>query len=852
MTDKALQELYGLDRDQRPPGLLSTLLHLLLRHATAVVAVMAVLTAGSAYLASQLELVTDFSQLIPETARSVTDQREGEPYLGNTSLLVVVVEAAGEGAGERARQAVAALSERLAADPAFDFVLHRFDRDFFERNALLYLSTEQLEDLYRRLDDRVSARVLAETGLFVDLTEGLDDDDDDDEPEPDILDPEVFRSLYFADRSEMETGEYLTDEAGTTYLLLARPVAPPVDIENNRALLKRVQDHVAALALTERYGPGIEVGFSGNYWSTVEENDAVKRDLSKAGLISAGLLVLAVLFYFRRLRALLFVFVPLLAGVVIMMGYVKLAVGHLNTITGFCFALFMGLSIDFAIHFLARYDEERGRERSVFDALLLTYRQTGRASISAAATSSVGFLALMAADFEGFREFGIIAGGGIVICLVVIAVLLPAIIALSVRFVRERRFALFTPEHASTLRQPSRTRAVVAVGVVLIALLGWRATQVQWEDDFRNLRGGTAANLEIAERVQGIMGRSTQPAVRIANTLGEAAALAQACNDERDARQGTTTVQLCLSLADFLPEDQADKLTVIGRIKALLSEQRLELVEDDGKRKELVRLRDQAPTAPLTEADLPQEIVMGFVGAGGGKYLMKAYPVASTWLASNNIRFADELMQGDDVSSSDIGPIGSSMIMADLMRVMKRDSRDIMLIAVVAVFAVLLILFRSVTRALACYVPVLVSVSCALGAMEILGMRLGLFNMIVLPSLVGLGVDNNIHLFHRYTIEGRGSWPYTIKTTGAACLMAAVTTMAGFAGLLVASHRGLSTIGDLAILGIATATAISLVLVPAAMSLVERRVRGTGFGVLPRHEFAGNRDDSADASLQSR
>ncbi len=855
MRDQALQELYGLDRARRERGFLPAALAFILRHALAVTLAMFALTAVSGYLASKLALVTDFAQLIPEHSRSVIDQRAGESYLGNTSLLVVLVKntGGGEDAGPAALAATQALAASLENDPEFAFVLYRFESKFFEHNALLYMSEEQLGDLYERVERRVNASVLGATGLFIDFGDDSldpsgdgdgdgdgdgaagDNDDDKDDDEPDILNPDTFRELYFQEQGELETGEYLVGDEGATYLILVQPVKPPVDIEHNRSLLERIEGHAAALDL----GDDIEVSFSGNYWSTVEENDAVKEDLAQAGLISGVLLLLVVLFYFRRVRALWIVFIPLMCGVVVMMGYVELAVGHLNTITGFCFALFMGLSIDFAIHFLARYDEERGRDRSVFDALLSTYRETGRASLSAAVTSAVSFLALIVADFEGFREFGIIAGGGIVICLLVIAVMLPAITALSVRFVRERRFARFSPEIASGLRRPAYTRLIVAVGVPLIAILCWRATHVAWEDDFRNLRGGSERNLETAERVQAIMGRSTQPAVRIAHSLDEAAALAKACNDERDARGADSSVERCLSLADFLPEGQEQKLGRIADIKALLSDKRLDLMDDQDAASRLKALRDDAPTASLEEDDLPPEIAMSFMGAGGDSYLMKAYPSASTWLASNNIRFSDELMAGDDVSESDIGPIGSSMIMADLMRVMKHDSSRIMIIAVGAVFVVLLILFRSFTKALTCYAPVLISLGCALGAMELVGMRIGLFNMIVLPSLVGLGVDNNIHLFHRYHTEGRGSWPYTIKTTGVACLMAAVTTVAGFAGLLLASHRGLATIGSLAVLGIAMATLISLVFVPAALALVESRLRGAGFGILPKHEFDG-------------
>ena len=67
--------------------------------------------------------------------------------------------------------------------------------------------------------------------------------------------------------------------------------------------------------------------------------------------------------------------------------------------------------------------------------------------------------------------------------------------------------------------------------------------------------------------------------------------------------------------------------------------------------------------------------------------------------------------------------------------------------------------------------------------------------------------------------------------------MASITTLAGFGGLLLAGHQGLRSIGDVAILGIVATTAVAVVVLPAAMSALESRVRGTGFGLLPTREF---------------
>ena len=109
------------------------------------------------------------------------------------------------------------------------------------------------------------------------------------------------------------------------------------------------------------------------------------------------------------------------------------------------------------------------------------------------------------------------------------------------------------------------------------------------------------------------------------------------------------------------------------------------------------------------------------------------------------------------------------------------------------------------------------------GAMAAFGMQLNIFNLVVLPSIVGMGVDSGVHVYHRYRSEGPGSLPLVLRRTGLAVTMATFTTMVGYSGLLVASHPGLVSIGKLAIVGLVTALISAVVLFPALLQVLEDR-----------------------------
>ena len=91
----------------------------------------------------------------------------------------------------------------------------------------------------------------------------------------------------------------------------------------------------------------------------------------------------------------------------------------------------------------------------------------------------------------------------------------------------------------------------------------------------------------------------------------------------------------------------------------------------------------------------------------------------------------------------------------------------------------------------------------------------------MLPTVLGIGNDGGVHLSHRYQEEGRGSVRRVLRSTGEHVTMGALTNLIGFGGLLLSSHPGLRSIGVLAVVGIGTTLAATLVFFPALLQVIE-------------------------------
>jgi len=98
-----------------------------------------------------------------------------------------------------------------------------------------------------------------------------------------------------------------------------------------------------------------------------------------------------------------------------------------------------------------------------------------------------------------------------------------------------------------------------------------------------------------------------------------------------------------------------------------------------------------------------------------------------------------------------------------------------------------------------------------------------LFNIVVIPSVIGIGVDNGVHIYHRYKEEGPGSLSHVLRNTGSAISMTTLTTIVGYSGLILARHPGLNSIGNLAVIGISATYLTAMVVLPALLQFFEKR-----------------------------
>ena len=239
----------------------------------------------------------------------------------------------------------------------------------------------------------------------------------------------------------------------------------------------------------------------------------------------------------------------------------------------------------------------------------------------------------------------------------------------------------------------------------------------------------------------------------------------------------------------------------------------------------MARLRSAAATAePIAFEDIPEFLRKQFTSKSGdlGNFII-IYPSVGLSDGRNSLAFSEDVGSITTADGNVYHAGSTSLVAADMLKLMQREAPLMVLATLLIVCMLMYINFRSLRWMMLALLPLMVGLLWMLLLMELFDLRLNFYNLIVLPAVLGIGNDAGVHLVHRYREEGKGSMRRIVRSTGEHVAMGSLTTMVGFAGLLLSFHPGLNTIGQLAVIGIGATLAAALLFLPALIQWIENR-----------------------------
>ncbi len=485
--------------------------------AIVIVALLLAVLAGAS--ARHLSVDSRLRVLLPQDSPSVVHLDQMAEQIGNHEDLFVVVHSP----SREANLAFAgALADKLAADEGIRFVTFRRDTSFFETNALMYATLADLLDIRRRVIARIQAEIRRELSPLGEYPEDVE--------EVDLSEEELKERYHLKERP----GEYFETDEGRVLVIVARPRRPSTDFAFTKDLLARADAHAAEIktSLGAAVPPDLTVSYAGIYNKNMQLARRLEKDVASGTAIALVVLTLTLIVYFRGFRSVPLILTPLITAALAALAFAYYWASHLNLVGAFMFAVLLGIGIDFGIHILARFRDERSEGAALQDALVTTLATAGVSTGAGAASTAIAFALLGVAEFKGISQFGVIASVGITLAFLCAIVVLPAMLVLFERVWpwRPPRKKQFNREASLPTRLP--VPALLAVVLVLagagfgIAKLG----VVEFETDLRKFEVQLAKTDEErarAEQYREAVGQAqtSTPAIALAHSPEEAAAV---------------------------------------------------------------------------------------------------------------------------------------------------------------------------------------------------------------------------------------------------------------------------------------------------------------------------------------
>jgi uncharacterized protein len=840
------------------------------RFASLVVLLGLLLSVGAGYYAARhFAINTDINSLISQNLDWRKRDQQFDKAFDQNETILAVIEAK---TPEMASAAANALYARLKDDKTNFLSMQQLGSgDFFERNGLLFLPTEEVGKITGQFEAAAplieimagdpSIRGLTgalETGL-AGVKRGQVKLDNTERPF-NLIAQTVETVLNKGNASfswrELVSDEPLKDSDKRTFIEF-KPILDYNALEPGKDATDAIRKAAAELDFPTKYQARVRltgpVPIANEEYATVQEGAVVNG-------VGTVLVVLLILWLALHSAKIIFaVFVNLFVGLALTTAAGLMMVGSLNLLSIAFAVLFVGLGVDFGIQYSVRYRSERYKHDDLAGALVLAAKRSAVPLSLAAMATAAGFLCFMPTDYKGISELGQIAGVGMLVAFVSSITVLPALLKLlnPPGEPEPVGYAFLAP-----LDHFLETHRVLIVGGTLLLALGGLPLLYFMKFDFNpmNLRNPNAESIATFLDLRKDPNTGAN-AINVMTTSEEQARQVEAKLEK------VPEVLRVMSLDSFVPQDQPPKLKLIAQgakvLNPALNPDQIDAAPSDQENVESLKssadnLRRTAGDAKGPGAIASRRLADALEKLANGdeatrnkaqdvfvtpmkivfdqlRKAMQAEPVTlkslppdlvSGWKSKDGIIRVEALPKGDPNDNDTLRKFAAAVLEAEPtaiggpVSILKSGDTVVKAFIHAGIYALLVIglllwiTLRRFVDVLMTLVPLLVAGAVTLEICVLIGLPLNFANIVALPLLLGVGVAFKIY----YVVAWRSGRTNLLQTSlTRAIFFSALTTATAFGSLWLSSHPGTSSMGKLLALSLVTTLAAVLLFQPALM-----------------------------------
>jgi hopanoid biosynthesis associated RND transporter like protein HpnN len=841
------------------------------------------------YTITHLSIDTDTTDMVAPNAPFQKNLRNYEKaFSQDLHTILLVVES---NTPELTKAATKRLGRLLGADKVnFQTVYIPSENEFFHKNGLLYLGSDELQSLSNNLSQAQSfiGRISQEpnlSGFFSIFDDALNTSNKDQAVPVDLpaLIDKVSLSLHksMSGENNLLSWEELIAEkklSGNSVDKGFISVSPKFDYTQIRPAENAINAVRKAIAEVQQPDvPEVNVWITGEVGLEDDELVGMSNGTFYASIFSIVVVLFILLIAYRSVLLTLATLISLALGMVFCGAFAAVSVKELNLISVAFAVSNIGLGVEYAIHFCLRYQDNLRHHVNKARALHSTLISTSPSLILCAGTTAIGLYAFVPTDYKGVSELGLLAGTSLFICLLVTLTVLPALI----RFIPapEKYERQSTHPLLSTLAEKMATYTLhfakpISLFTILIAVISVVLVfKVKIDFNPINLRDPNTESVIAFKNLN--KDPDTTPMTLTVLATGEQQAKAM-----QQKLSVLTSVDKTVSLFDFEPTEQEEKLAIIEEMALLLGSQTQYFpalkVDNDpipsikrliktintilpaktdahdisalkGFREELQDIlieldtRQQPSRRMFIEkiqtallGTLPSTMNELLVSLNAGEFSLNDLPTdfKGRWLSKDG-SYRIQIFPKKDLNDltnleqfiSDVQSVAPEttdlpIIYWESMKEVVHSFQKAITIALIIIALLLYGIRRNITDTLLVMTPLILAGLFTMASTVLTNTPINYANIIALPLLLGLGVDNGIHMvekLHHSLSENQNIYQ---SSTARAMFYGALTTASSFGGLAFSSHQGIASMGLIITMGIFWIMVCTFIVLPAISKIV--------------------------------
>ena len=544
----------------------------------------------------------------------------------------------------------------------------------------------------------------------------------------------------------------------------------------------------------------------GNYFSdmSVTGTIAMQYAVQKSSMTNlfiifpiALLLVSAVLFYFHRsAKGIIIAFLPPAFAMALTFGVLGVVQPELTIISIAVVALLLGLGVDYSIHIMNRFGEEKTIEEKI-ERMDKTLKSTGKAVLLSTVTTMIGFGSLMISSMSPIVTFGFACAIGILFCFISAIIIVPCLVII-LKFEKNgyssswKKFARFAVDNRKRI-------LVLACFFLVMSLIV--LPQIKTDVDYMEM---------VPEGIPEV-----EKLLEYSDNFGSGANF-NAILIETDP-QGLTypeTIETIYNMEEEIRKEGVAVYSIADEIKE---------TNDILERKTIIN--------KFNEIFGFEEIIFDMIARQGivDKDFSKTFISVSIPLGKSIEEIEEIVNNVNRVSSRTVLPhngrvyqlTGQDAVNVAINKKLSDEQTRSMIIALLLVLAALIVIFNSSLYGALTMIPVAFVLIWEPGFLVSLDIPLSVVTISIASIMIGIGIDYGIHITQRVReglAEGKSKEAATriaIEKTGLSLVEAAGTTTAGLVSIYFVNIPALQEFGLVIIIMTVLSCVAAALILPA-------------------------------------